>query len=101
MVAQTDKNLGPIVLDHALYINQCLKDHLLNVQTYRILTQATQADADEEFNSFDKDIGDFFASCSRYLSNKEIKYLSNTLVVKDKYAYFYGTLKIHKSPATT
>jgi hypothetical protein len=23
------------------------------------------------------------------------------LVVKDKYAYFYGTLKIHKSPATT
>lgn len=70
----------------------------MNENTYQILTQA---DADEEFLSFDEDLDNFFYLCSHYLSKKEIRYLSDSLNVIDKYAYFYGTLKIHKSPATT
>jgi hypothetical protein len=75
-----------------------LKDHLLNEQTYRILSPA---DADAEFDSFDEDMLDFFKYRSRYLTKKENQYLNTSLIVKDRYAYFYGTMKIHKSPATT
>jgi hypothetical protein len=51
MVARTDKNLGPLVMDRALSITRCLEDHLLNAQTYRILSQAEE---DKKFNSFTK-----------------------------------------------
>jgi hypothetical protein len=84
MVAQTDKNLSPIILDREAYITRCLKDHLLNAHTYRILTQAN---ADEEFRSYDDDIEDFLALRSRYLPKKEIQYISNSLYVADKWHY--------------
>jgi hypothetical protein len=75
-----------------------LQDHLTNDDTYRILTQDK---ADSEFESFDKDIAEFFASKSWYLLAAETKYIHNLLAVANGYAYFYGTLKIHKNPVTT
>jgi hypothetical protein len=98
MVTRSDKNLGPVVLDRSLYIQRVLEDHLLKKDKYSILTPVA---AKEAFTSFVAAIQDFFEINSRYLPRKELNFLHNSLTVPDPYAYFYGTLKIHKLPATT
>jgi hypothetical protein len=47
------------------------------------------------------DITEFLSTKSWYRSMAETKYINNSLAVNNWYAYFYGTLKIHKNPATT
>jgi hypothetical protein len=61
---------------------------------YRILTQD---EADSELKSFNKDIAEFLSTKSQYLLMAKTQFINNSLVVDDWYAYFYGTLKIHKN----
>ena len=75
MVARTNKNRGPVVLDRSVYIKRCLHDHLMNEDTYRNITQA---EANSEFESFHKAMSEFFINKSWYLSQPKIKYLNNS-----------------------
>jgi hypothetical protein len=44
MVIQTDKNLGPAIIDRISYVNYALNDHLLYTNTYQKLHKVAVQD---------------------------------------------------------
>ena len=99
IVLNSDKNLGPVIIERETYVRRCLLDHLLVPRTYEHLS----FEAAEVFTLETKDLlQSFLRDHKAYISDLDLKYLERTLaMVTDKYAYFYALAKVHKSPWKT
>jgi hypothetical protein len=99
LVVQCDKNLGPAVIERTEYIKFAFKDHLDDADTYKRIypdevhnhAQLLTDKLTQWLKDYDKD-----------LSKGERKFLrarkqSNT----EPFAFFYLTMKVHKSPLAT
>ncbi len=91
IIAQVDKNLGPVGIDVGDYIKLGL-DHLLDVSTYGMLTEA-QAEGgvqvlQEEIYSW--------TVCHHDVVNYIRKHFGNAAA--DALGYFYLLIQIHKTP---
>jgi hypothetical protein len=96
IVIPTDKNLGPAILERSEYTKRAFDDHLNDETTYsRLSSTAANARIILIETAIRKFIEDF------WLPNDERTYLLRSLEVKDKFAYFYLTAKVHKTPWKT
>lgn len=98
LVVPSDKNLGPVLLDRALYVRRCLDDHLLR-PTYERLAPRTATTFVTATTSL---IRSFLQDHHSVISTGDLTYLYRYLnSVTDPYAYFYAIIKVHKSPWQT
>ena len=98
IVFKTDKNLGPAIVERSVYIRRALDDHLLDITTYRRLTE-TQAT--QRTTAIRKILRNF---ASRHFAPKSDarKFLDRSLAaVTDDFSYFYILAKVHKNPWKT
>ena len=96
VVFPTDKNLGPAILERATYIQRVLQDHLLDESTYQCLSEE---EANACINKARKAVEQFITDFVKQLSQEDKKYLERWLgQVEDPFAYFYITVKVHKTP---
>jgi hypothetical protein len=98
IVIPTDKNLGPAILERRVYTKRAFDDHLNDETTYR---RISASDADARMASIQAQILDFIQNEAFLLPEDEQTYLERSLDIKDKYAYFYLTAKVHKDPWKT
>mmetsp|Transcript_13423 Transcript_13423/g.32329 ORF Transcript_13423/g.32329 Transcript_13423/m.32329 type:complete len:711 (-) Transcript_13423:1443-3575(-) len=98
LVLNSDKNLGPVIMERDTYVRRCLSDHLLK-PTYEQLSP----EAANLFISDTRSLLDTFLQMNQYyISRLDLKYLQAYLeTVQDPFAYFYALAKIHKSPWKT
>jgi hypothetical protein len=98
IIMSADKNLGPCVIERERYILRALQDHLLDTTTYKSLhlIQATQ-----HIDFIRNKLKNFVNYYKNKLEATDIKYLTNTMQVKDPYPKFYITAKVHKNPWKT
>jgi hypothetical protein len=96
IIAQADKNLGPVGIDVKDYIKLGL-EHLLDTLTYKMLTE-TQAARD--IHELREEIYSWTIRHQRSLSDDVVdfirKHLDNT--ADDPLGYFYLLIKLHKTP---
>jgi hypothetical protein len=99
LVARTDKNLGPALVDRTTYIHKAYTDHLSDAQTYQALSPNEAATAIANLG----DNLDVFLSTHRdELGEATCKFLNDSKSeVTDPYPHFYLTFKIHKTPLKT
>lgn len=110
MAIPSDKNLGPVLIDRASYIQQALKEHLHNEANYR---QISQADADRiRFKALrlTVDLADFYLNPTSpdytyfqraiYGPNNPHRIINNELLTRFRMSQFYCTVKMHKTPQT-
>ena len=99
LIVNSDKNLGPVVMERETYVHRCLTEHLLK-PTYQHLSE-------EEANAFVTTtrvlLREFLQQFDAYiLGRMDWKYLDRYLSsVSDPFAYFYALAKVHKSPWKT
>ena len=99
LVARTDKNLGPAILERDVYVRRAFDDHLSDASTYRSLTP-TQAS--NQLTAVRRLLNGFIARHFPDRNCPDRKYLLRSIAqVRDPFAYFYLILKIHKNPWTT
>ncbi len=94
IVLQTDKNLGPAIMERAAYLKQCLVEHLLT-PTYQ---QLTPAQARYQMDHTKETIAELYSDYWEELAPFERKYFQNSFK-KSKFCarQFYGTPKVHKN----
>lgn len=97
IVARTDKNLGPAIIERRHYVERAFIDHLNDASTYR---QLTQTQADGRILSIRKIVTQFI-SAHFPPGDPSATFLQRSLIVKDPFAYFYMLMKIHKTPWST
>ncbi|CAJ1951612.1 unnamed protein product [Cylindrotheca closterium] len=98
LVLNSDKNLGPVILEQEVYLRRCLTDHLLT----RPYQQLSQEEADNFTSETRHLLKKFLTENSYPNSEMDMTYLRRSLEsVTDPYAYFYVLAKIHKSPWKT
>lgn len=96
LVVNSDKNLGPVLIERDTYVRRCLEDHLLK-DTYK---QLLPADASAFISATRSLLKRFMEKYT--FSKLDRQYLLRYYdSVKDPYAYFYALAKIHKSPWKT
>jgi hypothetical protein len=98
IVLPTDKNLGPAILERAVYTKRAFDDHLNDEKTYLRLSSS---EANDRMILIERKIRAFIDNEDFRLPKDERTYLQRSLDVKDKYAYFYLTAKVHKNPWST
>ena len=98
IVLNSDKNLGPVLLEREVYVQRCLTDHLLT-KTYQ---QLSPEDAHVFTTETGRLIAKFLEDHRFAITKMDLTYLQRTLDrVTDPYAYFYALAKIHKTPWKT
>ena len=101
IVANTDKNLGPCVIELAQYVLDALT-HLNNPAVYEYLTEAK---AKATARSLERDIYDWttYGRKKLALDDHEVKYIRKTTTEnsKDPFGYFYLLYKVHKKTLST
>jgi hypothetical protein len=95
IVLPTDKNLGPAIIERSEYTKRAFDDHLNDETTYHRLTST---DATDRITVITKQIQQFIENEAYSLPKDERTYLTRSLSVKDPFAYFYLTAKVHKNP---
>jgi hypothetical protein len=86
MVIQTDKNLGPAIIDRTSYISHMFNDHLLDSDTYQRLNKVGALDHIKKIT--DKLL--MFIDRNFKPKSNERTYLERALSkVNDSFAYFY------------
>jgi hypothetical protein len=99
VIFQCDKNLGPAIIERERYIRLALDDHLSDTTTYRRLTAAV---AVNRIQAIRRILVNFIERNLEAQNNKrDAKFLRRSLSVKDPFAYFYITAKVHKTPFKT
>ena len=98
LVLAADKNLGPCVIERATYIQRALADHLTDTKTYNKLTKLQ---ATTKIENLHQQVVNFIGYYKRHLRSSDIKFLTASLKVKDPFAKFYLTAKVHKTPWQT
>ena len=96
MVANTDKNLGPCVIELARYIQNALS-HLNNPLLYESLTEE---EADAEAVRLERETNKWavFARTKLTIDDNKYKYILRHTAKnsKDPHGYFYLLYKVHK-----
>ena len=98
IIANADKNLGPVGIDAEKYIKMGL-DHLLDPTTYQLLTEdQTALDIDE----LRKEIHAWTVRHRRSLPDDTVHFIREHMdkSMGDPLGYFYLLIKLHKLPVT-
>ena len=98
VVVPTDKNLGPAIIERAIYTQRALDEHLNNNHTYERLSHD---DAINQLNDLKAEILSFIQDFKESITKPDQIYLKRSLEVRDPLAHFYLTPKVHKTPWTT
>ena len=98
VVFSADKNLGPCIIERQEYVKHALNDHLRDQTTYQRLTKNN---AQNKMGTIETRLESFLEKFGKHLDKPDVKYLKRTVNVKDPFAKFYLTAKIHKTPWTT
>ena len=98
-VCNTDKNLGPAVMEVDTYVHHAFKDHLSDPLTYRSLSSS---EITTKKLAIRTDIDNFLSVHSKYLSrHSKTDGCADSFIsehTKDNIAYMYLMPKIHKPP---
>lgn len=101
IIANTDKNLGPCVIELEQYIRDALT-HLQNSEIYEFLTEQEAA---AEARRLSSEIMDWtvYGRRVKSLSDMEIKYIRKYMGEnsEDPHGYFYLMYKVHKDVLST
>jgi hypothetical protein len=97
IVLQTDKNLGPAIMDTSTYVHQCLTEHLLNERNYaRLAPDQARCQRTEIRNN----IYMFLEKYNEDLNDSERTYFKrsfqNLKTIGERKSQFYGLPKVHK-----
>ncbi len=103
IVLQTDKNLGPCVIERDVYIKQVLNEHLLQEENYERLSPESAV------TELRKQRSSFLSVYDRYKhtlpSKAEETYFSRAMTPEylnaTRVPQFYGTFKVHKPDKKT
>jgi hypothetical protein len=98
IVTPTDKNLGPAILERAIYKQRCLQDHLLDTTSYK---QLTPEEAQSKLDTSRKTMEAIVRTHQHALAQNEITYFKRVFKIKCRIPQFYATPKVHKSPWKT
>ena len=100
IVLPTDKNLGPAILERSVYLQRCLKDHLLDNKTYR---QLSEQEADHRLAGAIYQFKLLVAQNRKTLPKDEQKYFDRCFEEfhERRKPQFYCTPKVHKNPWKT
>ena len=95
IIAPSDKNLGPCILERDVYIKRALQDHLSNEKVYRKLHKE---EAEYIFRSTQNKMWRIVAKAYQLeqINPQELLYFNRGIKINDKMFKFYITLKIHK-----
>jgi len=102
IVLNSDKNLGPVVMNRETYVKRCLVDHLMT-PTYVQLQSGLQPGQAHHFVAETRSMIQRFLQDHRFFIRKfDMKYLERYLEsVRDPFSYFYILAKVHKHPWKT
>ena len=99
LVVQCDKNLGPAILEYDVYIQRALKDHLLQVDTYRPLSKDIARQYATKISNL---IADWLKEFHGAFTTSERKYIRTSVMNSiSPFPVFYPTMKVHKTPWAT
>ena len=94
LVCPCDKNLGPAIIERDDYIKIAMKDHLLDGQTYRRLSNT---DCANNKKCLEQELKSWMKTYNKTLTKMERAFLKQGLENNKKaFAGFYLTLKAHK-----
>jgi hypothetical protein len=96
VIANADKNLGPVGIDIKHYIKLGL-DHLLDASTYELLTEDK---AKQEIDALWQDIYSWTVRHCSSLPDDTVHFIRDHLdkALEDPLGYFYLMIKLHKLP---
>jgi hypothetical protein len=96
IIAQADKNLGPVGIDVEDYIKLGL-EHLLNILTYKILTEAQAA---RDIQELQEEIYSWTICHRCSLSDNVVNFIRKHLndAADNPLGYFYLLIKLHRTP---
>jgi len=96
IIANADKNLGPVGINVEHYIKLGL-DHLLDPSTYELLTEDQ---ANHDITKLRKDIHAWTIRHRSSLPNDTVNFIREhmTKAMADPFGYFYLLIKLHKLP---
>ena len=96
VIANADKNLGPVGIDIEHYIKLGL-DHLLDASTYELLTEDK---AKQEIDALWQDIYSWTVRHRSSLPDDTVHFIRDHLdkALEDPLGYFYLLIKLHKLP---
>ena len=97
IILNTDKNLGPAILERYIYIQRCLHDHLLDQKTYHRMSKEAAC------HRLHKAELSFKALVNKYRDQKQVSdsdftYFTRSWQEKRRLPQFYCTPKVHKKP---
>jgi hypothetical protein len=101
IVLPSDKNLGPCILERAVYTQRAFDDHLSDVDTYK---QLSAGQANLRINQIHVQIESFIEDFKDSLTDLDRKYIIRSISkphLQDPFSYFYLLPKIHKTPWKT
>ena len=96
IIANADKNLGPVGIDVEKYIKLGL-DHLLDPATYELLTESQ---AEQDIDDLRKEIYAWTVRHRSSLPDDTVNFIREHMdkSMADPLGYFYLTIKLHKLP---
>jgi hypothetical protein len=96
IVCQTDKNLGPAVIERDAYIRLTLKDYLSDKTTYQLLSTEER---DTILCTTRQRYIQMLANHRKSLRKAEKTYFERSMKLHDyRTPLFYITMKVHKTP---
>ena len=99
LVVQCDKNLGPAVIERDRYIQYAFEEHLSDTSTYqRIYPEMVEHHQGILTTKLDH----WMKTFNKELTKGERKFLkAKQQANEEPFAYFYLTMKVHKTPLST
>jgi hypothetical protein len=98
IVLNTDKNLGPAILERSVYITRCLTDHLRDTRTYKQLTNLA---AQQQIRQTERLMQQLILHHRRTLEEHERTYFHRVFQIYRRIPQFYTIPKVHKKPWKT
>ncbi len=98
MVVNTDKNLGPGVIEQKIYVQKALSKHLLDSSTY---CQLEEREPRDRVTAITKIVHSFLDTWKSVLDSNAVRFIRQLLIVDHPFPHFYLLFKIHKNPMRT
>jgi hypothetical protein len=95
-IKNTDKNLGPAIMETEAYIVQVLKEHLLTKDYVRL----SEVTARHRINNLIRFLKALITENYKLLSKAEVTYFQRSFKKQYRIPIFYGLPKVHKTPVT-